>query len=103
MTQEPTTNYIRGLYDSPVLIQDYKDTLLPYSYQQLESIANIIEHRECVNLDKLNVHELARLRRGVTWANKTDTIRKSYVTDVIKDYPFLQEWWAKMNVINTSS
>lgn len=85
------------------IIKDYKDTLLPYSYQQLESIANIIEHRECVNLNKLNVHELARLQRGVTWANKTDTIRKSYVTDVIKDYPFLQEWWAKMNVINTSS
>ena len=31
LTQEPTTNYIRGLYDSPVLIQDYKDRTTTFS------------------------------------------------------------------------
>lgn len=85
------------------IIQDYKGKLLPYSWIQLELIANIIEHRVNVDLDNLNDFDLSRLKRGVTWANKTDAIRKSYMADVIKDYPFLQEWWDKLNSINTNN
>ena len=79
------------------IVEEYKDTLTPYSYQQLDSISNILEYRENKNLDSLLDGDLDKIKRGVAWANKTDNIRKSYAMDVIKDYPFLQEWWAKIN------
>ena len=79
------------------IVEDYKDTLLPYSYFQLTSIADIIEKRPILDLNNLTEHELERLKRSVHWANKTDEIRKSYLIDVIKDYPFMLEWWEKVN------
>jgi hypothetical protein len=81
------------------IVEDYKDTLLPYSYFQLTTIADITEKRPMLDLNKLTEHELERLKRSVQWANKTDEIRKSYLIDVIKDYPFMIEWWGKINSI----
>jgi hypothetical protein len=81
------------------IVEDYKDTLQPYSYFQLTSIGNIIENRPIVDLDNPTEHELAKITRSIAWANKTDSIRKSYLIDVVKDYPFMLEWWATLNSI----
>lgn len=86
------------------LIEEYKPRLLvinkrdDYTYSQLVAAADILESQTSMDLDNLSDTEREQLKRSVAWANKTDSIRKMpYSADVIKDYPFMIEWWNKIN------
>jgi hypothetical protein len=86
------------------LVEEYKTRLTNsgdqkgYCYSQLIAAADILESQPGLDLDNLSDKERNELKRSVAWANKTDSIRPSpHTNDVIKDYPFMQEWWTKLN------
>lgn len=82
------------------IVEERKTLLKDYSYTNLTKAHEMLANQPGLDLDNLPEHQLKELKRSVAWANKTDAIRKSITSaDVIKDYPFMQEWWAKINAL----
>lgn len=82
------------------IVEERKTLLKEYSYKNLTKAHEMLTKQSGLDLDNLPEHQLKELKRSVAWANKTDAIRKSATAvDVIKDYPFMLEWWAKINAL----
>lgn len=80
------------------IVESRRPLLRPRSYSDLIKAHELLSAQKEFDLDNLeNKEYLNHLKRSVAWANKTDAIRKTYAADIIKDYPFMQEWWAKLN------
>jgi organic radical activating enzyme len=87
-------------------VTEFANILDSYKSQLKESIANdlysalelVKQHSTLdisgLDLTNLNDNRVKQLRRSFAYANKIDSIDQYPTTqDVIKDYPFLQEWW----------
>lgn len=81
------------------IVESRKGLIKSRSYDSLMKAHEVLLNQQSFDLDNLEERHLTGLRRSVVWANKTDAIRKTYAKDVIKDYPFMQEWWAKINAL----
>ena len=77
------------------LVEEYKDRLMTYNYDNLISAAVILESQQALDL---NSDDIFLLKDSLIYTHKIDKIRNNiFVSDVIKDYPFMQEWWEKVN------
>jgi len=77
------------------LVNEYKDRLFKYNYDSLMAAADILEHQPTLDLDS---DEIYTLTKSIWASNKVDKIRKGMVAeDVLKSYPFMLEWWHKIN------
>jgi hypothetical protein len=94
-----------GKYKEQWVIE-FKKILDSYKSQLKESIANdlysaleLIKQHSTLDINELDLRNLndnrvKQVRRAFSYANKIDSIDQYPATqDVIKDYPFLQEWW----------
>ena len=80
------------------IVESRRNLLKSRSYLDLIKAHKLLSDQQGFDLDNLTNRDFQnQLKRSVAWANKTDAIRKTYAADVIKDYPFMQEWWAKLN------
>jgi MoaA/NifB/PqqE/SkfB family radical SAM enzyme len=80
------------------IVESRRSLLKPRTYFDLIKAHKLLLSQKEFDFDNLeNKNFQNQLKRSVEWANKTDTIRKTYAADVIKDYPFMVEWWTKLN------
>lgn len=77
------------------LIEEYKEKLTEFNYTNLIAAVGILEKQPALDLDS---DEIFTLQTSLEWSNKIDVVRKGITAlDVIKDYPFMMAWWAKIN------
>jgi hypothetical protein len=80
------------------LIEEYKDKLTEYNYTSLIAAADILEKQPTVDLNSNGTH--GYLKSSIKHSDKIDKIRKGMIAlDVLDKYPFMVEWWDKVNSI----
>lgn len=81
------------------ILDTYRSQLKESTSNDLYSALELIKQHSTLDISELdltnlNDNRVKQVRRAFAYANKIDSIDQYPTThDVIKDYPFLQEWW----------